>query len=130
MTQPTRDSDAGTTRPTRVFYRVVLTNPPTRQDALSTRQRGHGPRHLDPRSRRLVEGLSVFDSIEAAQAVALGRGGKIGRFIAELTIVEGGPIEFELTSPRTGHYTLWGDPADILATMGRVIPIEELQPPD
>ncbi len=94
-----------TTRPTRTFYRVVHTNPPTIRDFLSLKAPGRMPRNLRPRLQRMAEGISAYDTREAAETVARARRGKIGSFIAEMTVTESGAITYELTGDN-GHYTL------------------------
>ncbi len=81
------------------------------------------PRNLRPPLRRMAEGISAYDTWEAAEAIARARRGKIGSFIAEMTVTESGAITYELTGDN-GHYTLWGDPEVLSATVGRVAPIE------
>lgn len=42
---------------------------------------------------------------------------KIGSFIAEIHVPTDGRIAWERTTNTYGHYTLWGDPDELLATV-------------
>jgi hypothetical protein len=108
-----------------VFYRVVRTDTPSIGDLLSLEAKGRIPRNATPRQERLSSGISVFDTVTGAERVARQVQGRLGWFLAELTIPEGDPIglAYELTGAN-GHYTLWGDPSLILTTLTRVFKIE------
>ncbi len=105
------------------FYRVVKTDPPTEQDMLSLVAQGRRPRRTDPKALRQAEGLSVYATPDGARATARRFWPRMGTLIAMLDVPEGGPIAYELTGD-DGHYTLWGEPAAILATVQQVIPVE------
>jgi hypothetical protein len=48
---------------------------------------------------------------------------RLGRFIAVVQVEEGGPVTFERTTRTPGHFTLWGDPATLLARVRAVVPV-------
>jgi hypothetical protein len=64
--------------------------------------------------------VSVYDSEEKARE-AIARFPRIGRFIAEVRIAEGGPVTLEQTTDDPHHYDLWGEPGDILTAVVRVL---------
>jgi hypothetical protein len=72
--------------------------------------------------RRSWEGVSVYDTMEAALAI-VEQFPRIGRFIAELSLPETGPVRFEQTSINPRHYDLWGDARELLAAVVRVISV-------
>ena len=104
------------------FYRIVKTDPPTEADFLSYRALGIPLRRDTPELRRSWEGVSVYDTMEAALAIVV-QFPRIGRFIAELSLAENGPVRFEQTSVNPRHYDLWGDASDMLVAVVRVVPV-------
>jgi hypothetical protein len=48
----------------------------------------------------------------------------LGSFLAELVIAPDSPVRIERTLG-TGHYTIWGDPALLLACTARVVPVRQ-----
>jgi hypothetical protein len=106
------------------FYRIVRANPATLADFLSAEALGKPPPDLAPETLRLHSGLSVYATI--AQARRKGRASPIlGSYVAQLDIPEDGPITWERTRPSSGHHTLWGDSAYLLA---RVVAVEPARP--
>lgn len=110
---------AGTAR---TFYRIVLTNPPTEADFLSNQAKGLPLRHDTEEARRLWDGISAFDTEARARRMAL-RYPQQGGFVAELRISASGAIRFERSTATRGHYTLWGEPADLLASVVAIVPV-------
>jgi hypothetical protein len=105
-----------------VFYRVVRTDPPSRLDFTSNEARGRQPRRpLDARGRRLWQGLSAFDTASGARHAARTTPA-LGSYVARVEIPPGAQVEVEQTG-RFGHYTLWGQPADILRMVVAVEPV-------
>jgi hypothetical protein len=47
----------------------------------------------------------------------------LGRYIAVLEIPEGGAITYQRTGRGRGHYTLWGEPGDLLRCVARVLAV-------
>jgi hypothetical protein len=103
------------------FYRVVKSDPPTEEDFRSHKARGIPLRRDTPELRRSWEGVSVYDAEEKARE-AIARFPRIGQFIAEVRIAEGGPVTFEQTTDDPHHYDLWGEPGDMLTAVIRVLP--------
>jgi len=97
---------------TLTLYRIVWTDPPTANDMTSNTALGRQPRGNDPEVLRLWRGISLFNSVERARRQAQRRPWHGKAFIATLVI----PLTaFQLEQTRSdGHYTLWGDPHDIL----------------
>lgn len=104
-----------------VLFRITWTDPPTVRDMLSQAALGKQPREDDPETLRRWRGISLFDSAERARSVGKRFPWNGNAFIATLTI-PAGRFLIEQTG-RRGHYTLWGDPRDILATVTDVQPI-------
>ncbi len=103
--------------PTRRFYRVVTHNPPTRFDFLSAAARGRSMRRsTPPELARLWNGLSISSTIEMARYTAL-RFPRSGSFIATIEILDDGRFQIEQTTDTPTHYTIWGDPDELLATV-------------
>jgi hypothetical protein len=106
----------------RIFYRVVETDSPTTRDFMSNEALGRQPkRPLSDRDRDRWRGVSHFDSQELAKFAA-GRSPWLGKFIATVAIPPGVPIRREQTY-RSAHWTLWGEPADLLALVVSVVPV-------
>lgn len=103
------------------FYRIIKEPQPTAADFLSHRSRGIPLQRDTPVMRRSWEGVSVYDTIAAARAI-VARFPRIGGFIAELDIRNGGPVLFEQTGDDPNHYDLWGEPDDVLAAVTQVFP--------
>ena len=103
------------------FFRIVKADPPTEADFLSYKALGRPLLRDTPSLRRSWEGVSVTSRLEAARALAA-RAPSLGRFIAVLELVEGGPVRFAQTGGAPEHYDLWGEPHDMLAAVVRVVP--------
>ena len=103
------------------FYRVVLTNPPTRIDFESHVALGKSHDRGTADLRRMAEGVSV----NATLAQARSRARFLGmRFVAEVAVPGAGPISFERTGSKRGHHTLWGDPDAMLAAVVAIVPAD------
>ena len=104
----------------RVVFRLVLTNPASRDDFTSNAARGKAPARPDPEVLRLWDGLSVWAT--EAQARRQARGLPfLGSYIAEMDIPTN--VRCERTRRTPGHYTIWGNPAVLLACVVRVVPV-------
>ena len=119
------DRNIGESPAVPLFYRVVRTDPPTREDMLSLAARGRTPKQLTERERWMAQGLSVFDSVAGAERVARRARGRIGTLVAELDVPYSGPVTYELTGDH-GHYTAWGEPDDVLSLVVRVFALSTL----
>ena len=77
--------------------------------------------------RRLAQGVSVMATLAQARKRARQVPSLRGkRFIAEVRIPDGSAITFARTTKTPGHYTLWGDPDDMLQCVVSVVPVEEV----
>lgn len=101
-----------------LFYRIVLTDPPTIDDMRSYQELGIPLRRTDPESLRRASGISLFDTLERARKQARRKPWLGNAFIAELAIPIG-RFQIEQTAS-AGHYTLWGDAHAILDYVRRV----------
>jgi hypothetical protein len=104
------------------FYRILKTNPPTEADFLSYAALGRPLRRDTPELRRSWEGVSTYDTLDAARAI-VANAPRIGRFIAELEIGEDGPVAFEQSGADPSHFDLFGTAADMLSAVRRVLPV-------
>ena len=105
-----------------IFYRLVATDPPSLVDFLSKEARGEPLRDDTAETRRLWQGVSVYAT--EAQAQRKGRTSPVlGRFVAEIELPADSPIRWERTTTSSGHHTLWGDPATLLACVTRVVAV-------
>lgn len=109
----------------RTLYRIVLHNPPGLEDMLSHRARGIAPRQRDTETLRLMDGISLYNTLQQARNQAAGHPWQGQGFIAELRIPNDAPVQIERTTSSRGHYTLWGNPDDILGYVSRVLPIRD-----
>lgn len=92
----------------RSFFRIVRSNPTRDRDFRSNAAQGKQPRHPTPEVLRRWDGLSALTTFEAALTNAR-IFPRLGSFIAELRIAEGGPITWEPhPGPDQEHVTLWG----------------------
>ena len=98
------------------FYRLIRNSPPTRSDFLSRKERGVPPRGAELNDPFLYEGLSAWDSPEAAARVAIRR----PAFIAVLQIAVDRHVVVRQTL-KPGHYTLRGTPETLLACVVTVL---------
>lgn len=106
----------------RAFWRIVRTNPPTRQDFLSHVDLGRPLRQLDDESQRQAEGISVFATEAQARRKAR-RVPALGRWLAELRITADAPVTAERTRGGAGHHTLWGDPDTLFDCVKQVVDV-------
>ena len=104
----------------RVFYRIVKSDPPTLIDFMSPEARGRVPRHPTVEVLRLWDGISAYETEEQARAKARELP-RLGRYIAAVLVPEDGPIRHERTLDSEGHWTLWGEPAELLRRVTSVV---------
>lgn len=94
----------------RRFYRIVSGPNVTLDDVRSNEARGFVPRRpLSRLATELWSGLSVFDSLEAAQAHG-SRSTWLGPYVAEIVIPAAASYRAARTTGTVGHWTLWADP--------------------
>ena len=94
---------------TRRLWRIVKTNPPTRDDFVSPAERGEPPPD-DSELARLKRGLSMYAT--EAQARRNARHYRnLGPFLAAVDVPLDGRCEIERTLNAPGHYTVWGEAA-------------------
>lgn len=105
----------------RTFFRIVTSNPPTREDFLSHRALGRPL--TDPARVRQWEGVSVYGTAHQARKKAR-QYPTLGQYIAELRVPGDAPIEAERTGS-SNHHTLWGTPEALLACVVGTNPVAE-----
>lgn len=107
----------------RVFHRTVKTDPPSRRDFESNRERGNAPRGDELRDSSLYGGLSVIDTL--VRAIARARKFPMhGSYVVELTIPVGEFIHWKRTGKSPGHFTIWGNADAIMACVTRIIDVD------
>lgn len=87
----------------RTFWRIVRTNPPTRNDFLS--HAALGRRYADTARARQAEGISVFATLAQVRRQAK-RYPMLGSWLAELGTDLNLLIRVERTERRSGHHTM------------------------
>ena len=104
------------------FYRVVRSDPPKLDDFTSQKAKGILMARPDPQVALLWDGISVYATETQARrrATVLPH---LGTYIAELAVSESDPITARRTGTSQGHHTLWGDPADLLNRVTRVVKV-------
>jgi hypothetical protein len=106
----------------RAFFRLVATNPPTLADFLPRAQSRRVVPEDSAGQRRLWQGISAYAT--EAQARRKGRvSPALGRFVVRLEIDDDDPICWARTTSSSGHHTLWGDPAILLARVTAVVAV-------
>lgn len=104
--------------PPPLLWRTVRTDPPTEADFLSHKARGLPRRGA---TEDQWDGVSTFDT--RAVAADLARKFGHGEYLARLELDPAGPIRWARTRGE-GHYTLWGTPAELLARVAEVVPLD------
>jgi len=102
------------------FYRVVKANPPTERDFLSMQALGRRLRVDTPENRRFSAGVSVYATLDGVRFL-VERFPQMGAFAAVLEVEASEAIRIEQTTPDPDHYTLWGSPETLLATVVEVV---------
>ena len=104
----------------RTFYRLVGANPPTLRDFESYEALGRPL--LNEANRDLWTGVSVQNTMAQARNRAKVVRGKT--HIAVLEIPDDSDVRYERTGDKRGHFTLWGEPADLLSYVRDVIKLD------
>lgn len=104
----------------RTFYRLVGANPPTLRDFKSYEALGRPL--LNEANRALWTGVSVQNTVAQARNRAKVVRGKT--HIAVLEIPDDADVRYERTGDKRGHFTLWGEPADLLSYVRDVIKLD------
>ncbi len=101
----------------------MRSNPPTLLDFTSNAALGRVLRNPTPELLDRWAGLSAYDTQESARRQAhwaAGRGRSLGGFIAVLEV--GSEIRTEQTFEAV-HYTIWGEPAALLACVVHIVAV-------
>jgi hypothetical protein len=123
MDSASQDSEERKHEGGRLFFHMVATDPPTLDDFRSNLDRGRMPRApLTAEQEELWSGISAYESWAEARRKA-GASPWLGEFIAEMHITENSPIRRRRTTASRGHWTLWGDPSELLACVVAVAPL-------
>lgn len=112
--------------PPRTFYRLVMSDPATRDDFLSYEALGLVPEDATDEQRRICKGVSV--NATRTQALKRRRLPALRRYLytAELVVPEGSNITYERSGSQPGHHTLYGDPDDLLACVTACKHVDEV----
>lgn len=109
----------------RRLFRIVNENPPGDTDFKTYAEMGQRPFRDDPALLRLMNGLSVMDTLEAARSKGKGKPWKSRGYIAELLLPDDPKVTIEQTTKNVHHFTVWGDEEIIRDSIVSVVPIEE-----
>ena len=74
---------------------------------------------------RLSRGLSVSDDASKLRRMAQANP-DLGMFLVTLAIEDNSTVQWEKTTKRRDHYTLWGNPEDIAACVVHIEPLRNL----
>jgi hypothetical protein len=121
-----------------VFRFVHVSDPADSQlraDFLSDRAKGKTPLGRSARIPELLDGMSVFRSLENARrrwdqiatkvrAKDPSREILIGEFVARLRLKPGLDLMYEDLADDDGHMTLWGQPDVLLEATDEIVPAE------
>ena len=102
----------------RILYRVVRNWPPSHEDFVSNAEKGLKPRGPERARPELRSGLSMFDTPDAARAIA--RRLPFPGLICEMEISDTAPARVEKTLG-PGHYTVWATAETLLRCARRVL---------
>lgn len=97
----------------RTYYRIVRSLHVSEDDFKSAKELGK-PLIEPALERQWAEGLSVYDTIERAANRARRFRYNLGRFVVAITLPVGVEIEVEQTGNDPHHFTLYGDPIQLL----------------
>jgi hypothetical protein len=103
------------------LYRIVRSNPPSREDFLSNAARGRRLESPTTERLRLWAGLSSWATFAQAVRSARRHSGS-GGYVATLIILDDAAIQVERTLG-PGHHTIWGDPDELLGCIAAVEPV-------
>jgi hypothetical protein len=110
----------------RRFYRIVLSNPPTRYDFTSNHERGVQPRRpLTRRDEDRWRGLSVYWSFEAACRHSQDSPW-LGAYVAEIVLPGDDSVRVEQTGRNQAHFTIWAEADDLLTWVTSVREAEDV----
>jgi len=110
------------------YFRIAKSDPPTVDDFVSNAAQGKRiPAHLPPDLHWLWGGISVYSSLDFAVRTAA-RSPRLGRFLATLDFDLSASVRWKQTTPNIWHYTVWGEPEELLKCVVNVNPILVAQP--
>jgi hypothetical protein len=104
----------------RSLFRLVETDPPSREAFLSAYELGRTPPGSSPRQVAVHKGVSMFETEEQARRLAAEQRRKYD-YIAEVAIPEG--VRVERQGHREGHHNVYVPADDLLRWVVRVVPV-------
>jgi hypothetical protein len=104
----------------RSFFRIAKSIPATDDDFTSQKAKGIPMARPDPEVELLWDGISVYATEAQARKQARAKPW-LGKYIAEIVVIEGDPITFRRSGSGAGHHTLWGDPVEIRVRVARTV---------
>ncbi len=107
-------------RHARSFFRLVVTDPPTREAFLSAYELGRTPSGSSPRQVGIHKGVSMFETEEQARHLAVEQRRRHG-YIAQVAIPEN--VRVERQGRREGHHNVYASADDLLRWVVRVVPV-------
>lgn len=100
------------------FYRLVATDPSTREDFVSYLELGVTPPGASARELHLAQGVSMFETEDQARRAAATLKKRYD-FIAEVRMPDG--VRVERQGRRAGHHNVYASPDDLLRWVVRVV---------
>jgi hypothetical protein len=108
----------------RVLYRIVKSNPPRLLDFRSKLDLALADADADQQTQCLESGLSMYRTLAQARRKARAFP-YLGGYIASVRIPADSSLRVERTTNSSGHHTVWGEPAAILACVVAVEAVSE-----
>jgi hypothetical protein len=104
----------------RYFYRLVETDPPTREQFASYYELGVTPPGASGRELHLSKGVSMFETEDQARQASPTMKTRYD-FIAEVRVPE--DIRAERQGRRAGHHNIYASAGDLLSWVVRVVAV-------
>lgn len=105
--------------PTRPFFRLVASDPPSREDFLSYFDLGLIPARATDYQIDLYKGVSMFET-EAQARAQVPRMRRALPYVAEVSVPAS--VRAVRQGRTEGHHNIYADPNDLLAWVVRVVP--------
>ena len=106
-----------------ILFRIVGTDPPQVRHFTSKLALGLVDARADAETKRLESGISTYRTVSQARRKARAFP-FLGGYIARVELPGTGPFVVERTTASAGHHTVWGNPAELLAYVVAVEPVQ------
>jgi hypothetical protein len=106
-----------------VYFRLVVTDPPTTNDFLSHEARGRIPRGPHTEHQQLLWTYLSFFETEQQARIHANKFVRLGRFIAAVRISNAMRVDVLLERSSSGHRSIRGDAEEFLRAVIAVVPV-------